>query len=72
MLRRARVTVAYDGSGFHGFAKHEGTRTVMGELSATSERSVRIPLQRSGAGRTDAGGHGRGQEVRGDDPAGCR
>ena len=69
MLRRARVTVAYDGSGFHGFAKHEGTRTVMGELSATIERIVRIPLQLVGAGRTDAGVHGWGQVVSGDLPA---
>ena len=33
-LRRARLVVAYDGSGFHGFAEADATPTVMGELRA--------------------------------------
>ena len=31
MLRRAWLTVAYDGTSFHGFAENDGVRTVMGE-----------------------------------------
>ena len=31
---RVRLTVAYDGRGFHGFAVNAGVRTVAGELVA--------------------------------------
>ena len=68
MSRRFRMTVAYDGTDFHGFAEHKGTRTVMGELRATMERVVRQPVDLVGAGRTDAGVHGWGQVVSGDLP----
>ena len=70
MMRRAKVTVAYDGSGFHGFAEADGVRTVMGDLRAAVETVVRTPVELVGAGRTDAGVHGRGQVVSGDLPAG--
>ena len=32
MTRRARLTVAYHGGAFHGFAEADGVRTVMGDL----------------------------------------
>jgi tRNA pseudouridine38-40 synthase len=67
--RCARVTVAYDGTGFHGFAEHDGVRTVMGELRAAIERVVRVPVALVGAGRTDAGVHAWGQVVSGELPA---
>jgi tRNA pseudouridine38-40 synthase len=63
MLRRARLTVAYDGTSFHGFAEQDGVRTVMGELRVAVERVVRQPVDLVGAGRTDAGVHGWGQVV---------
>ncbi len=68
-LRRARLVVAYDGSGFHGFAEADATPTVMGELRAAMERVLRVPLTLVGAGRTDAGVHAWGQVVSGDLPA---
>ena len=68
MQRCARVTVAYDGTGFHGFAEHDGVRTVMGELRAAIERVVRVPVALVGAGRTDAGVHAWGQVVSGQLP----
>ena len=58
----ARLTVAYDGTDFRGFAESTGVRTVM-EPRATIERVVRVPIQPLGAGRTDAGVHGWGQVV---------
>jgi tRNA pseudouridine38-40 synthase len=66
--------VAYDGSGFHGFAEQANgsgapTRTVMGVLREALERVCRIELTLTGAGRTDAGVHAWGQVVSGLVPA---
>ena len=63
MARRARHTVAYDGTAFHGFAEQVAARTVMGELRTALEKVARMPLEPVGAGRTDAGVHGWGQVV---------
>ncbi len=69
MTRRARLTVAYDGTDFHGFAEQKSARTVMGELRAALEKIVRQPVEPVCAGRTDAGVHGWGQVVSLDLPA---
>lgn len=69
-LRRARLLVAYDGTGFHGFAETRGRPTVMGTLRAAIERVVQHPTELVGAGRTDAGVHGWGQVVSLDLPPG--
>lgn len=65
MQRNVRLTVAYDGTNFRGFAESDGVRTVMGELRSAIERIVRTPAELTGAGRTDAGVHGWGQVVSG-------
>jgi tRNA pseudouridine38-40 synthase len=64
-VRNVRLTVAYDGTDFHGFAITGGHRTVMGELTEAVARVVRQPVELTGAGRTDAGVHGWGQVVTG-------
>ncbi len=69
MARRARLTVAYDGTDFHGFAEQSNARTVMGELRGAMEKITRVALEPVGAGRTDAGVHGWGQVVSVDLPA---
>lgn len=61
--RRLRLDLAYDGSGFHGFAENAGVRTVGGELRAALERVLRRPVSLTCAGRTDTGVHARGQVV---------
>lgn len=68
-VRRARLTIAYDGAPFHGFAENAGVRTVMGDLRVAIERVLRGPVELTGAGRTDAGVHAWGQVVSGDLPA---
>jgi tRNA pseudouridine38-40 synthase len=68
MARRMRLTVAYDGAGFHGFAENHDVRTVMGVLRQTIETVLQTPVHLVGAGRTDAGVHGWGQVVSGDLP----
>jgi hypothetical protein len=63
---RLRFLVAYHGAGFHGFAPQPGgLRTVAGVLAAALEKVARQSpgLRLTGAGRTDAGVHARGQVV---------
>ena len=52
-----RLTLAYDGTGFAGWAAQPGERTVEGELSAALERVLGTPVELTVAGRTDAGVH---------------
>jgi len=57
------LTVAYDGTGFAGFARQPNARTIAGELDgAVRAVAPRASLVR-GASRTDAGVHARGQRV---------
>ena len=62
-LVRVRMTVAYDGTGFSGFAPNPGVKTVGGALRASLERILRHQVPLTCAGRTDAGVHGWGQVV---------
>ena len=57
------MLVAYDGSGFHGFAEQPGQRTVAGTLRAAIEKVARHPVEITCAGRTDRGVHAWGQVV---------
>jgi tRNA pseudouridine38-40 synthase len=68
-VRRARLTVAYLGTEFHGFARAGDLPTVMAALTDAIELVVRQPVELTGAGRTDAGVHAWGQVVSGDLPA---
>lgn len=56
-----RLTLAYDGTGFRGWAKQRGQRTVEGVLQDALSRFLGQPPRLSVAGRTDAGVHARGQ-----------
>ncbi len=61
---RLRLDIAYDGSGFTGWAKQPGIRTVQGELEAALATILRRhgePPVLTVAGRTDAGVHATGQ-----------
>jgi tRNA pseudouridine38-40 synthase len=69
-MRRARFTVAYDGTDFSGFAEQVGVPTIMGELRAAVERVLQRPAKLVGAGRTDTGVHGWGQVLSCDLPEG--
>jgi tRNA pseudouridine38-40 synthase len=60
---RVRMVVAYDGSGFHGYAENPGVRTVAGTLREALERVLGHVVELTGAGRTDRGVHAYGQVV---------
>lgn len=56
-----KLTLHYDGSGFHGWQVQPGLRTVQGELDAALSRLADREIRTFGAGRTDAGVHAVGQ-----------
>jgi tRNA pseudouridine38-40 synthase len=56
-----RLDIEYDGSGFRGWARQPGLRTVQGVLEAALEQVLRAPVQLTVAGRTDTGVHALGQ-----------
>ncbi|MDA8072267.1 MAG: tRNA pseudouridine(38-40) synthase TruA [Actinomycetota bacterium] len=60
---RLRLDIAYDGSGFRGFAAQPGQRTVAGVLVEAIGTVVRHSVSVTCAGRTDAGVHAQGQVV---------
>jgi len=62
MAATARLTIEYDGTGFAGWARQPGLRTVQGELEAAL-RTLRggDPVDLTVAGRTDRGVHAWGQ-----------
>lgn len=63
MTRTIRLMLAYDGTGFRGWAQQRdpSIRTIEGLVSAHLERVLQEPVKLSVAGRTDAGVHARGQ-----------
>jgi tRNA pseudouridine38-40 synthase len=56
-----RLTIAYDGTPFAGWASQPGLRTIQGELEAALERILQQSIALAVAGRTDAGVHAWGQ-----------
>ena len=58
-----KVVLAYEGTGFHGFARQPGHRTVEGVLVEALASVLRRRPGLSVAGRTDAGVHAEGQVV---------
>jgi tRNA pseudouridine38-40 synthase len=68
-LVRVRLSIAYDGGGFSGWAAQPGRRTVQGVLEDALGRILRAPAALTVAGRTDAGVHAAGQVAHADLPA---
>lgn len=64
-MRNIKLTVAYDGTAYHGFQEQRGTGlpTVQEELEKALSGLAGRRVQVIGAGRTDAGVHARGQVI---------
>ena len=62
-MKNIMLTVAYDGSGYHGFAFQENTKTIEGELKKAVDGLTGEDVEIIGASRTDAGVHAYGNVV---------
>jgi tRNA pseudouridine38-40 synthase len=60
-LRRIRITLAYDGTGYHGWQVQPGLPTVQGTMEAVLSEIEGAPVQVASSGRTDAGVHALAQ-----------
>ena len=61
MGRNLKITLAYDGSEFHGWQVQPELRTVQGTLADSLKRLTGEDVLPQGSGRTDAGVHALGQ-----------
>tara|TARA_B100000131_G_scaffold314677_1_gene351896 strand:+ start:60 stop:860 length:801 start_codon:yes stop_codon:yes gene_type:complete len=61
--KRYRLTISYDGTLFHGFAKNPDVDTVEGLLNEALQKLLGTAPSLTCAGRTDAGVHAKGQIV---------
>jgi tRNA pseudouridine38-40 synthase len=59
--RTLKITLAYDGSEFHGWQVQPGLPTVQGTLAECLQRITGEDVLPQGSGRTDAGVHALGQ-----------
>jgi len=56
-MKRIKLTVAYDGTDFHGWQLQPGVRTVEGDLNRALSMLLGEEIQVIGASRTDSGVH---------------
>lgn len=60
-MRNIKLTIAYDGSGFHGWQFQPGVPTIQGALNDAASKIAQERIVVHGASRTDAGVHALGQ-----------
>jgi tRNA pseudouridine38-40 synthase len=59
-IKRIRLTVAYDGTNYHGWQLQPGVITIESELNRCLTQLLGTPIEVIGASRTDAGVHALG------------
>jgi tRNA pseudouridine38-40 synthase len=60
-VRQLRITLEYDGTELSGWQRQENAPSVQGHVEVALARLLGHPVRLSGASRTDAGVHARGQ-----------
>lgn len=60
-MRRIKLTIAYDGTVFHGWQVQPNLPTIQGALEAVLQEIEKRPVHAAGSGRTDAGVHALAQ-----------
>jgi len=60
-MRHFKLTIAYDGTDYHGWQLQANKPTIQGELVNVLQRLTQEKIYVHGAGRTDAGVHALGQ-----------
>ena len=60
-MRNIKLTIQYDGSGYHGWQIQPGLATVQGEITEAIKRLTGCDVNVNGASRTDAGVSAIGQ-----------
>jgi tRNA pseudouridine38-40 synthase len=60
-MRYFKLTIAYDGTDFHGWQGQPNKSTIQGEIASVLSRLTQERVFLHGAGRTDAGVHALGQ-----------
>lgn len=63
MEKNILLTIAYDGSVFHGWQRQPSAKTVQGHLEQTISRLLKREIILNGTSRTDAGVHAYGQRA---------
>lgn len=56
-----KLTVAYDGTNYHGWQKQRNLPTIQGTIEKVLKKILKEDVTLTGAGRTDAGVHALGQ-----------
>ena len=62
-IRLIRLDLEYDGTGLSGYQRQDNGPTVQGHVEAALAEMLGVPIRLTGASRTDAGVHARGQVV---------
>jgi tRNA pseudouridine38-40 synthase len=60
-MRNLKLTLAYDGTDFHGWQTQPDRSTIQGEITAVLRKVTQEHISLHAAGRTDAGVHAQGQ-----------
>ena len=60
-MKNFKLTIAYDGSAFHGWQFQPGVATIQGAINEAARKITQEKIVAHGASRTDAGVHALGQ-----------